>query len=61
MKVDREYDASADFNNLKTYDWFPGLKVNLQRGSVSDDVVDLRIRRAVEEEERDNPKGKCAG
>jgi hypothetical protein len=46
ISVDIDYDRAVDFTKLETYDWLPVEK----RGPYAGDLVDKRIRAAVEEE-----------
>jgi len=49
IKVDSDYDPSADFSNLRTFAWLPAPVEAVPDQQVSD-LVTQRIRRAVEAE-----------
>jgi len=45
-----DYDETYNYEKLKTYAWYPGLKLDIGDGRVDDQTLEIRIKRAVESE-----------
>ena len=50
VSVTRDYDASADFSNLKTFAWQHAMQPETGNPRIDNDLMDERVRRAVNAE-----------
>jgi hypothetical protein len=48
MEISTDYDPSADFSRLRTYDWLPGPQGSADDPRIDHSLLDGRIRSAVE-------------
>ena len=50
MDIASDYDRTYNYDQLETYAWLPGIKLNIGDGRVDDRTLQMRIKRAVENE-----------
>lgn len=52
MDIANDYDTGYNFHQIKTYAWVQGIKIDSGDGRIDDKAIEMRMRKAIENELR---------